>query len=983
MTKRITSVRPSTRFKQNLEINDFSGGLNTRSSTTPFGQNQGTIYLNGEFTFSEYFSKRRGLEEVKLCEGVDPLVDTTNEYLIELVGVFNPLTDLYTTQDGSKVRPFSYLVLEKNPLESTVDKTIYRQLWAYNSTTKNYDICEYLPWTLQEGAIGTSLEDSPDTFSLMKVNPSYKSTSSDINWPKQCTPFQFINSQDYLFDAEYRTFEGYGWLNSYTNHIGEPDYKRPSCWRGVYSSYVSITPWIADYVSTAFGKWFQIIQSEVRALVQWTYSASADDQVLDDFSFPSSNEEVYFKRAGFYLKKEDTHNHFKQVLPYKSSPNEEEVWGWNLMWGLVGLLPIAKQVNFKTLIGWGDDNQGLNEAVNMLSTVAPYHQPFVESTEEPKVSMKGLRANHPGIMPGGDLINVAGPKTKATFETWLSYKLEPNVNPAKLTLPPRTDDNPNGPELSLMEVIAYPSELSPETTRMGLFSGGWAPTADANRRSGVNANKQAYQWLARLWLAKALAVGKEFTIGEATQEWVYDPLSTNYRVYPTYQSYFGYAKWDWLKTGSTTFAHTIGNYKKAVDVVNNYSSFKSQFISLGDHVDAYVNQKELVELEQTHFAFAYKNFYGFAITNRLFFSIPRKFDYIPHNWDFTFPLKKPLDKLQGVATVFNILAVFSRFETFIIIGSSPYVGVEEDLMKLKSLNTDIGALASESIEGLGTRVIFLSQAGVKEVYQLSLYGTDNYNIRDIDTAISDELNTLAPELDVYAKSTVFEGRYYIYIPSQNAFYVHEVKEDKRRKWAKWTTSLLDGNQGKNFYGFVPNQNVSELLMLCGGKCYTLSTDQWYDGHPQALKAEQGIYDVVFQTDLLTAGVDTANKKIKAIKIAAWVPGDLGAELYLDLWVDNFHTLTSKTPIWTTLPDGTEELKSMPKANLFFDAGTWLNREGQYNLSRLGYDRQPTKAIKLSAKGRTFQARVRVSSTKPFAMSLIAFKFVPKATKYRV
>ena len=941
MVVRINATRPVYSRKLVWENNDFSGGRNTENSNVPTDDTQGTIYLNADFSYTTFFHKRGGFSQVKLSENEAFLTDAT--YDVSVVYLYNGLEEYNSEVSGWKIRPHQFIVIEKRH-KSDGNANIIRELLYFDATVKEYKNVKYTPLKLTQDTLTYSFEAN---FKASNLTLAQKRKIWDNN--------ENSSTRENTLNALLRPYE----------HSWSKD---------------------ESFIIFKLGN-----QSDTTLKnVAWTFDKSKKPYENDEIKILKNKERLFIKisasdilgESAFFLKQKLVGDieKFSQNQPYYTSVKEEEVIGWNLALTFWKYLETSEQTSFKNLIKWQVKDSTINRVSNIMNSQFTL---FDKDDTIDQESYGGLRTNNSFMMPGNKIFNPAIEMSDATLaENFLYWKDTSQIIPR--TSP--SDDN-NGNWENYLN-LKYTNKEGQTREGKAIIGDGTNTYAYENMETYSSESKEwksAYEsFLGRL---------SAYDRGQLTS-------ARKTRLFKfLYKTFDGKTN---FRDGNEKILYGLFNMKGIQSIISKepkklsfitraeetyelgFSQDKAlwdaQWVALEQEDKAHVDSGDLTALMETSNIFKWNNFFGFLTDSRLFFSMPQNPNYIPHNFDYTPPLEEENDVLQNVSTFYDQLILFSRYKIFKFVGISPSIESKERMV-LKDLNNTIGAFSKYSIQRATNKIVFLSKGGVRTLTR-TYEGQDTINTKIIDDQVADILSQLSEE-DKWARSTYFNGNYYLYVPSKNQFFISNIKGEttnEKNSWIMWDSDLIDKENGKYFIDFYSNYNTNELFLLIGGKLYLKSKDQWYDGAPNANDNDKVLYNATYQSTELELDRDFHQKKIKNIKVLAYVPEKKGATLYVDAWGDGFQILSSKREK-VVLQSGVETVELVEEPNLSYDAGSWLNVEGAVDKSRVGYDKTPMQSIRVSAKKvGNVKIRIRNRSDKEFTLKAIGVEFKYKKAK---
>ena len=937
MVTRISPAKPDFNRKLVWESNDFSGGRNTENSNVQTQENQGTIYLNADFNYTTFFHKRGGFQRVKLSE--NETFRNRTGFDVSVVWVYNGLEEYNEVVGDYKIRPHQFIVIEERST-SDANADITRELMYFNPTTKEYSPVEYLPAFLAKETVKGGTRFSIDANTLTDQTKKYilygnpqSSGSIGRNWN--------AISQSQRFPYDLKVFK-------ITND-----------------------------------------SNDRKISARWEYNKEKKLYENNEIKVLKNKGKLYIKIGGsdilgdraFFLEQITIGDvsTFKQAHPYYTSVKEEEVIGWNLALTFWKYLETRTQREFKDFLKWGKAGSTINTVSNLMNTNFVF---LPKLNNIGNKSAGGLRTNSPLMMPGNKVFNysqdIEGKVSAQPFIYWKDTDRTGVDNPELQNQLQMSSTSATGEERK------NPNEMISEGKPQG--------SQDQVSHYDYLKNLSKYSNSARLWNTHLTNILE----AESSPLWSSEQIQR--ALYFSYTGAGDMTK-EQLTSPHPAILKALIDNGGIIDLFLNHQStnkvlsfttmqqetyeigfsqdkalWDAQYVALHTDQRARIDAADLEKLMSTNNIFKFNNMFGYINNDRVFFSLPQKPTYIPHNFDYTPPLEQENDKLQGVTFFYDQAILFSKYKIFKFVGQSPSIESKERMV-LKELNNTIGAFARDSIQRATNKLIFLSKGGVRLLTR-TYEGQDTINTKIIDEQVSDLLSELT-EKDLWAKSTYFNGHYYLYVPSKNQFFISNIKGEstnEKNAWMMWDTPLLDLEQGKYFQGFFPNYNTNEFLMLMGGEVYIKTKDQWYDGNPGVGGDDQKLYDCIFQSIEIELDRSFHEKKIKNLKLLAYVPEKKGATLYVDAWADGFQILSSKKEK-TTLKSGVEEVELVEEPNLSYDAGSWQNIEGAIGQSKLGYDKTPMQSIRVAAKkAGNVKIRIRNKSNKEFTLKAIGVEF---------
>ena len=931
-------------FNQKLiwESDDFSGGRNTELSSTTLRNNQGTTYLNADFVYNKYFNKRGGFQRVKLSE--NETFRNRTGFDVSVVWVYNGLEEYNEVVGDYKIRPHQFIVIEERST-SDANADITRELMYFNPTTKEYSPVEYLPALLAKETVKGGVRFHIDASTLTDRTKNYILYGN----PRQ------------------------------GGDIGRNWGALTQSKRATYNLKV-----------------FKITNdsNDRKIAARWEYNKEKKLYENNEIKVLKNKGKLYIKIGGsdilgdraFFLEQITIGDvsTFKQAHPYYTSVKEEEVIGWNLALTFWKYLETRTQREFKDFLKWGVPGSTINTVSNLMNTN------FVFLPKLNNIGNKsggGLRTNSPLMMPGNKIFNY-------------SQDIQDSVSAIPFVYWKDTDrTGVNNPELQ-NELQMSSTSATGETranykAMIGEYSGSSAGNPDNRSYYESLKNLSEYSNETRLWRTYLTNILQ----AESSPTWSNEQIQRT--LYYSYKTANNMTKEEltaphpailqafidnggiidlFLNPASTNKVLSFKTKQEEIYEVSfsqNKTLWDAQYVALHTDQRARIDAADLEKLMSTDNIFKFNNMFGYINNDRVFFSLPQKPTYIPHNFDYTPPLEFEDDSLTTTIEFYNQLLLFSKYKIFKLIGDTPSIESKNRLI-LETLNANIGAFAPQGVQKTNNGIVFLSKGGVRAINR-TFEGELNTTI--IDYQVTDLLNNLT-NLDQYAKSIFFNQTYYLYVPSKNQIFLCNVDSEKHNKgsWIMWESSLIDPSQGKYFQGFFPNYNTNEFLMLIGGEVYLKTEDQWYDGDPGVGDGDKKLYSVIFESKDIEFGKTFHQKKIKKVKLSVFVPKNKGNSLYLDVWADGVKILSSNKEVKRTVND-VDEVVLLRQPNLTFNAGSWTNEQGQVSFSIVGKDETPIITIPTSGKKvGSIKMKIENISDENFVLRAIGAEFKFKGSK---
>lgn len=326
---------------------------------------------------------------------------------------------------------------------------------------------------------------------------------------------------------------------------------------------------------------------------------------------------------------------------------------------------------------------------------------------------------------------------------------------------------------------------------------------------------------------------------------------------------------------------------------------------------------------------------------RIYVSELNKFNYfpIPNSVDFDNPSSNGVTK---VIRYRDMLVSFSDSDIQALFGTSPY-----DYRRVV-LNTDVGAIAPESVKVVENHIIFLSQQGV---YLLKSVGTmeSRANVERIDSKI----RNIVPNKQ-NACASVHENQYMISFPDEKLrfrFYYD---------WGVWTKD--EGN------GVALLRTWSD-----DGRLYGFNVNGEFGYYDASSFKDTETFPTRIETKMLDLGQPYNPKKLKELQILVRNFG-MNTGVYVSVYADSELRVDPNQGEAVVDAEGIVTWETTNEPNVQTEAGTIF---GQWTLGESAFGLQETKLTKLRLSGRCRQTKLIIENLEDTPHQLLGFGIVYK------